>query len=153
MTALPRSFHYFLWTRFAGNGANNMLLVALGWQMYDFTGSAWNLALVGLYQFLPAIVLSFGTTALFCTPTYALTIADLNRDGHRDLLVGFVEAPSAAFFGDGKKGFTRVTFGDSRGAVYGFAVADLDGDGNLDIAAARSEAPNMVYFAGKDPRG
>ena len=58
MTALPRSFHYFLWTRFAGNGANNMLLVALGWQMYDLTGSAWNLGLVGLYQFLPAIVLT-----------------------------------------------------------------------------------------------
>ena len=83
---------------------------------------------------------------------YALAIADLNRDGHPDLLAGFVEAPSAAFFGEGVKGrFTRVTFGDSRGAVYGFAVADLDGDGNLDIAAARSEAPSMVYFAEKDP--
>ena len=35
-----------------------MLLVALGWQMYDLTGSAWNLGLVGLYQFLPAIVLT-----------------------------------------------------------------------------------------------
>ena len=55
---LPRSFHYFLWTRLAGNTANQMLLVALGWQMYDLTGSAWNLGLVGLYQFLPAIVLT-----------------------------------------------------------------------------------------------
>ena len=55
---LPRSFHYFLWTRLAGNTANQMLLVALGWQMYDLTGSAWNLGLVGLFQFLPAIVLT-----------------------------------------------------------------------------------------------
>jgi len=58
LTALPRSFHYFLWTRLAGNTANQMLLVALGWQMYDLTGSAWNLGLAGLYQFLPAIVLT-----------------------------------------------------------------------------------------------
>jgi MFS family permease len=58
LNALPRSFHYFLWTRLAGNTANQMLLVALGWQMYDLTGSAWNLGLVGLFQFLPAIVLT-----------------------------------------------------------------------------------------------
>ena len=51
------------------------------------------------------------------------------------------------FFGAGKpRQFTRVNFGDNKGAVYGFAVADLDGDKQLDIAAARSGAPNMVYF-------
>jgi hypothetical protein len=78
---------------------------------------------------------------------YALAVADLNRDGRPDILVGYIEAPAAAFFRDDQpRRFTRVTFGDSRGAVYGFAVADLDGDGYLDIAAARSEAPNMVFF-------
>ena len=34
-----------------------MMLVALGWQMYDLTGSAWDLGLVGLLQFLPALAL------------------------------------------------------------------------------------------------
>jgi len=78
---------------------------------------------------------------------YALTVAELNRDGHPDVLVGYVGVPSAAFFGDGKtRRFSRVALGDDRGAVYGFAAADLDGDGCVDIAAARSEAPNMVYF-------
>ena len=72
---------------------------------------------------------------------YALAVADLHRDGHPDFLVGYVEAPSAAFFGNARaRRFTRVPFGDSLGAVYGFAVADLDGDGYPDIAAARSEA-------------
>ena len=83
---------------------------------------------------------------------YALAVADLDRDGHPDILVGYVEAPSAAFFGNARgRRFTRVPFGDGLGTVYGFAVADLDGDGYPDIAAARSEAPNMVYFgdAGK----
>lgn len=48
-----------LWTaRLAGTSANQMLMVALGWQMYDLTGSAWDLGLIGLYQFLPALALT-----------------------------------------------------------------------------------------------
>jgi MFS family permease len=35
-----------------------MMLVALGWQMYDLTSSAWDLGLVGLMQFLPALLLT-----------------------------------------------------------------------------------------------
>lgn len=35
-----------------------MMLVALGWQMYDLTASAWDLGLVGLMQFLPALLLT-----------------------------------------------------------------------------------------------
>ena len=48
-----------LWyARLAGTSANQMLMVAMGWQMYELTGSAWDLGLVGLYQFLPALVLA-----------------------------------------------------------------------------------------------
>ncbi len=47
-----------LWfARLFGTTANQMLLVALGWQMYDLTHSAWDLGLVGLLQFLPALAL------------------------------------------------------------------------------------------------
>lgn len=42
--------------RIAGTAANQMLMVALGWQVYDLTGSAWALGLVGLAQFLPALL-------------------------------------------------------------------------------------------------
>jgi MFS family permease len=46
-----------LWTaRLFGTTGNQMLMVAIGWQMYDLTGSAWDLGLVGLYQFLPALL-------------------------------------------------------------------------------------------------
>lgn len=38
--------------------ANQMLMVAVAWQMYDLTGSAWDLGLVGLFQFVPALVLT-----------------------------------------------------------------------------------------------
>ena len=44
--------------RVTGGAANQMLMVALGWQMYDLTASAWDLGLVGLAQFLPALLLT-----------------------------------------------------------------------------------------------
>jgi MFS family permease len=44
--------------RMAGSGANQMVMVALGWQMYELTGSAWDLGMVGLAQFLPALLLT-----------------------------------------------------------------------------------------------
>lgn len=38
--------------------ANQILLVALGWQMYDLTSSAWDLGLVGLLQFASTFALT-----------------------------------------------------------------------------------------------
>ena len=61
MSNLPLSrFRAFMWfwcARVAGTMGNQMLMVAIGWQMYALTGSAWDLGLVGLCQFLPALVL------------------------------------------------------------------------------------------------
>jgi MFS family permease len=51
-------FFRLLRARVASTSANQMLMVALGWQMYDLTGSAWDLGLVGLAQFLPALLLT-----------------------------------------------------------------------------------------------
>lgn len=47
----------FWFARLAGVSANQMLMVALAWHMYDITSSAWDLGLVGLFQFVPALVL------------------------------------------------------------------------------------------------
>ena len=48
-----------MWSaRLLGTAGTQMLMVAVGWQMYDLTGSAWDLGLVGLYQFLPALLLT-----------------------------------------------------------------------------------------------
>src|SRR6187402_3586882 len=57
-TPLSPSFRTFLWTRLLGTSANQMLMVALAWQIYDLTGRAWDLGLVGLMQFLPALLLT-----------------------------------------------------------------------------------------------
>jgi MFS family permease len=53
---LSRGFHFFLWTRMLSTAGNQMVLVALGWQMYDLTASAWDLGLVGLAQFIPTLL-------------------------------------------------------------------------------------------------
>jgi MFS family permease len=53
-----KSFVRFWFSKIAANTAAQMLMVALAWQMYDLTGSAWDLGLVGLYQFFPALVLT-----------------------------------------------------------------------------------------------
>jgi hypothetical protein len=82
---------------------------------------------------------------------YALAVADLNKDGKMDIIVGHVEAPSSVFFNDGTgRHYTVVPFGDSKGTVYGFAVGDFDEDGKLDIGAARSDAPSVLYFGDYD---
>lgn len=52
-----RAFMRFWFARLAGTAANQMLMVAIGWQMYDLTASAWDLGLVGLMQFLPSLAL------------------------------------------------------------------------------------------------
>jgi hypothetical protein len=64
-----------------------------------------------------------------------------------DIIVGHVEAPSTVFFNDGTgRNFKSISFGDSKGTVYGFAVGDFNEDGIPDIAAARSDAPDILYF-------
>ncbi len=52
-----RQFVRFLFARLAGTMANQMLMVAVAWQMYDITSSAWDLGLVGLFQFVPALLM------------------------------------------------------------------------------------------------
>jgi MFS family permease len=53
-----RSFVAYWCARTATNGAYQMQAVAVGWQIYELTGSAFDLGLVGLVQFFPVVVLS-----------------------------------------------------------------------------------------------
>ena len=53
-----QAFMRMCFARLFGTTGNQMLMVAVGWQMYELTGSAWDLGLVGLYQFMPALLLT-----------------------------------------------------------------------------------------------
>ena len=52
------SFIRYWFSRVISTLANQMLMVALAWQMYDLTNSAWDLGLVGLLQFIPALIMT-----------------------------------------------------------------------------------------------
>ena len=58
-----RAFMRFWSARLASTAGSQMLMVAIGWQMYELTGSAWDLGLVGLMQFAPALALPAGALA------------------------------------------------------------------------------------------
>lgn len=51
-------FRCLLAVRVAWTVSIQMLFVAIGWQMYALTHDAWALALVGLYQFVPVLLLT-----------------------------------------------------------------------------------------------
>ncbi len=106
LAALLRQRAYVrMWlSRLFGTAGTQMLMVAIGWQMYDLTGSAWDLGLVGLYQFAPALLLTLvaghvadrmhrGHIVAACMVTQALVSLLLvwsTHGGwvHRDLLLG-----------------------------------------------------------------
>lgn len=48
----------FWLSRLVGILANQMLMVAVAWHMYEITRSAWSLGLVGLFQFVPALLMT-----------------------------------------------------------------------------------------------
>jgi MFS family permease len=50
-----RAFMRFVYVRIAGSVAWQMQAVAIGWQMYELTGSSFELGLIGLVQFIPAV--------------------------------------------------------------------------------------------------
>ncbi|MGA7804382.1 MFS transporter [Bradyrhizobium sp.] len=54
-----RSFLYFLLSRSLSRFSTQIAGVAIGWQVYDLTGSAFVLGMVGLIQFLPTALLVF----------------------------------------------------------------------------------------------
>lgn len=53
-----KEFLRFWVSRFSGMMGSQMLMVALGWQMYDLTNDPWDLGLVGLFEFVPAFLLT-----------------------------------------------------------------------------------------------
>src|SRR5579862_3906865 len=59
-----RSFAFFWFARTSTSGAYQMLLVAVGWQLYGMTNDPLDLGLVGLMQFFPmaALTLVIGQT-------------------------------------------------------------------------------------------
>src|SRR5437870_12533953 len=54
-----RAFLFFLLSRSLSRFSSQIAAVAIGWQIYDLTGSAFELGIIGLVQFLPTALLAF----------------------------------------------------------------------------------------------
>jgi MFS family permease len=54
-----RPFQSYFLARVFSNFSRQIVAVAVGWQVYELTGSAFALGMVGLIQFLPTLVLTF----------------------------------------------------------------------------------------------
>ena len=52
-----KALRFFFFSRIATTMGLQMLLVAIGWHLYELTGSAYDLGLVGLFQFVPSLAL------------------------------------------------------------------------------------------------
>ena len=52
-------FQLYFWGRGFSNFSRQIMAVAVGWQVYALTNSAFALGMVGLVQFLPTAVLTF----------------------------------------------------------------------------------------------
>src|SRR5215469_7499323 len=53
------SLFFFLLSRGLSRFSSQIGTVAIGWQIYDLTGSAFDLGMIGLVQFLPTALLVF----------------------------------------------------------------------------------------------
>jgi hypothetical protein len=92
---------------------------------------------------LPALQIKFDSVPV----AYSMLIADLNKDGRQDIVIGHAEHAGSVLFGDGTgRSFQHVKFGDGTAPAYGVAAGDLDGDGFADLAVVRSGAPNLIFF-------
>src|ERR1044071_5270596 len=89
-----RSFVAYWCARTATNAAYQMQAVAVGWQIYELTGSAFDLGLVGLVQFFSVVVLG-------------IVVGQIAARSDRSVVVGacqVVKALSAAAFAIGTLG-------------------------------------------------
>ncbi|MCE7983065.1 MAG: VCBS repeat-containing protein [Caldilinea sp. CFX5] len=91
---------------------------------------------------------NFPTSAAIGAPgdTRALAVADFNRDGWLDLVVGRFEQTKERYFNDKRGNLVfHDNFGNALDRTVSLAVADFTGDGWLDVAAGHIGQRNQLY--------
>ena len=118
-----------LWVgRVLAGAATQMMMVAIAWQMYNLTGSAWDLGLVGLLQFLPVL--------LFTLP--AGHIADRHHRGRIIAATQAVQLVAAVLLLHG-----TMTQSLSREILFGISIL-LGTARTFQMPAQQSIVPSLV---------
>jgi MFS family permease len=109
-----RSFACYFWAMTFAEFSYQMGAVAVGWQVYALTGSAFDLGMVGLVQFVPSALLTFA----------AGHVADRFERQRVVQICGIVEGLTALYLAWGSiAGWITVTDLFAAAAVFGAAAA------------------------------
>ncbi len=97
----------------------------------------------------PIVAMADARFTVTTLPVESATIAaaDLNGDGHQDLVVGG-QPEIVIYLGDGTGRLTPATRAPGGEEPNDFALADLDGDGHLDIAVANHDTDYLTVLLG-----
>jgi Domain of unknown function (DUF5011)/FG-GAP-like repeat/Putative Ig domain/FG-GAP repeat len=91
---------------------------------------------------------SFATAPIYAgqpAPGNDIAAADLDGDGHVDLVVANAGAANHALFNDGSGRFAVTALGGGGGTSNGVALGDVNGDGLADVVLA-NEGANTIYL-------
>lgn len=80
--------------------------------------------------------------------TRSVGIADMNNDGHLDIITGNINDANVIYFGN--KDFTfkeTLLFGSKEIDTYSIALADFNKDGFIDIVTGNYLKPNTVFMS------
>lgn len=126
-----KAFRNYWIARVTSSGAYQMQVVATGWSVYDLTGSAFDLGLVGLAQFLPKILLTL----------WAGAVADRLDRRRIAMVCTFVQLVTCSVLACGS-GFGWL----SRESIFGL-IAIIGAARAFEMPTIQSMLPNIVDAA------